>query len=275
MDLTLHSEGKEERIRNKQLTLPVTLALALLTVPLGVALRLIAPEVGNGGVAYYLGVMLEEGLLWGLPALALRPWRSRNVTVREGQAWWCAAAVMLGMTAQCALAALSGMMGIDGGAAIVMPQGTAEWLLAALALVIVPAICEEAFFRGTLFSCLATKTGSAAAFGLTTLMFALMHGSLGGVIAHLVVSAACTLLMLSTGRLRLPILFHCGYNAMALILPLWGNMPWLAAAAIVLAAAAAIIARGIEWKHQGTGLTRTEKVLIAVIFAVEFIRYIF
>ena len=274
MDWTLHSEGREARIRNKQLTLPVTLALALLAVPFGLALRLIAPEVGNGGVAYYLGVLVEEGLLWGLPALALRPWRSRNMAVRECPSWWCAAALALGMTAQCALAALSGLLGMNGGTAVTPPQSAGEWIFAAIVLVIVPAICEEAFFRGTLLGCLATKAGIAAAFGLTTLIFALMHGSLNGLAPHLIVSAVCTLLMLATGRLRMPIMFHCGYNAMALILPLWGNMPWLAALSIVLAAAIAIIARAADWKRQGTGLASAERLMIAAILVIEVLRYI-
>lgn len=271
--MTLHSEGKEARVRNKQLTLPMTLALALLTVPFGAALRLIVPEAGNGGAAYYLAVLVEEGLLWGLPALALRPWRSRNVAIRECPAWCCAAALMLGAGAQCALAALSGLLGLNGGTAITMPQDAREWLLAGMAMVIVPALCEEAFFRGALLGCLATKVGAAAAFGTTALIFALMHGSVGGLMPHLAVSAICTLLMLATGRLRLPILFHCGYNATALILPLLGNVPWLAALMIVVMAALVFIVRGVDWRCPGIGLTVAEKIIIAVIFLAEILHY--
>ncbi len=51
-----------------------------------------------------------------------------------------------------------------------------EWIAVFLSLAIVPAVCEEIFFRGFLQRSLETRLGRFAGIALATLVFGLMHG---------------------------------------------------------------------------------------------------
>ena len=121
---------------------------------------------------------------------------------------------------------------------IAAADGAGEWCLQLLALAIVPAVLEEALFRGVV---LQTLLDSASRFGagmLTTLFFSLLHGNLAALPAHLLFGGALTLAEMRTGNLLVPMVMHAVYNASALF---WRGMSawWL------IFCGAAVLALGI------------------------------
>ena len=81
--------------------------------------------------AYYAALMLQEILLWGLPALLMRPWR--GAAEKNPSAGLCFAALPLGLAAQAALTCVTARWTALTGApqaAVLLPQNEVQWLLA-------------------------------------------------------------------------------------------------------------------------------------------------
>lgn len=272
----MENENKQTaRLRSaKQYTLPAVLALTLLMRPLGLMIGTLLPGVMTDGLLHDAGLVLEQALLWGMPALALRPWRSRNIAVHQRRLDVCAAAFFMGVLAQLGMTALMLLLDVRSGGTTEAPQTAARWAADLTAAALIPALCEEAIFRGSLLSSLATRAGVKRAFVLTALIFALMHGQAAGLPAHLLVSVCCTLLMLATGRLMTPILFHLGYNAAGLLVPAFGAAAWEAVLLIPVLAGACLAALRVDWRAEGTGLSGSDKVCAGLILACAAIRYV-
>lgn len=210
-----------KRVDKTRNALLVTLGVMLLRLPVGWGIQLLLPNPEGDPALFYAALILQEMLLWGLPALLMLPWRSRRLMVREKCAGLCASAVLLGFIAQMALMALTPhWVELTGAeqATILLPQNEIQWVLAVLALVVIPAVAEEAFFRGGLLTGLCDSMSALNATLLTTVIFALMHGSLAGFPAHMGVSLLCSLAMMTRGRLRAPVILHMCYNGAALLL---------------------------------------------------------
>lgn len=204
-----------------RVALLTTLGVMLLRLPVGWGIQLLLPNAQEDPAIFYARLIIQELLLWGLPALIMLPWRTRRLVVDKRWVKVSLCAVVIGLMAQMALMAVTdwwtGLTG-SAGAVMLLPQNEIQWVLAVLALVVIPALTEEAFFRGGLLTGLCDSMNFVPAAALTTLIFALMHGSLGGFPAHLGVSLLCSLAMLCRGRLRVPVLIHMSYNASALLL---------------------------------------------------------
>jgi len=84
---------------------------------------------------------------------------------------------------------------------------------AMLVMAIAPAVCEELMFRGFLLTAF-EPLGGAAAVALTGALFALTHGSLLALPAHLISGLSLSLLAYGTGSVGPAIAFHLAYNAM-------------------------------------------------------------
>ncbi|MGN1021341.1 MAG: lysostaphin resistance A-like protein [Aristaeellaceae bacterium] len=248
----------------------LTLALMALRVPAGRMLDLV-PSADPA--IFYARQCLLEALLWGLPALLLRPFRLDGQPARRGGLGPCAGALLLGAAAQLALAPVTSLWAGWTGAplsALSLPENEAQWLLAVLALCVAPALCEEAFFRGGVLTGLTDEASRGTALVLSTLLFALMHGSLAGLPAHLTVSLLAGLCMLRWGRLRVSVLLHLGYNAMALLTPALPVSLGVSAPLLVLLAAAGLwMAGGISWhgRHGRMGLPEGLMCALALVCA--------
>ncbi len=248
----------------------LTLALMALRVPAGYVLDLVP---ATDPAIFYARLCLQEALLWGLPALLLRPFRLSGQAVRRGCWGPCLAALMLGAAAQLALSPVTALWATWTGAplsALSLPENEAQWLLAALALCVAPALCEEAFFRGGVLTGLTDAVSRGTALVLSTLLFALMHGSLAGLPAHLIISLLAGLCMLRWGMLRVCMLLHLGYNAMALMTPaLPVSLGVSAPLALLLAAAGLWMAGGISWqgRHGRMGLPEGLLCALAIVCA--------
>lgn len=113
------------------------------------------------------------------------------------------------------------------------------------------------------------------AFAVSVLLFALMHGSMAGLPAHMLISMLCTLLMMATGRLWAPVLAHLGFNAAALAVPYLSGSPWLLAALIPPACLMLYLIRRQNWEpREGLGPCGTaEKLLLGILLAAMCCRY--
>lgn len=247
----------------------VTLGVMLLRLPVGWGIQRLLPNPEGDPAIFYAVLILQETLLWGLPALVLLPWRSRRLGVRGKCSSLCAAAVCMGLTAQWALmASTPRWVELTGAkqAAIMLPQNEIQWVLAVLALVVIPALAEETFFRGGLLTGLCDTMSALNATLLTTVIFALMHGSLAGFPAHMAISLLCSLAMMTKGRLRVPVILHMSYNGAALLLR--DVSPALAPVlplALMLAAFLLWMLSKIIWRGRYRCLRWQEGVLLGVI----------
>lgn len=251
------------------MALAVTLGVMLLRLPVGWGIQQLLPDPQGDPALFYAKLILQEILLWGLPALLMLPFRSRRLVVQRKWLGVSAAAVFIGTMVQMAMMAVTPLWVELTGAAqasIMLPQNEIQWVLAVLALVVVPALVEEAFFRGGLLTGLCDTMGTLPALALSTLIFALMHGSLAGFPAHLAISLLCGLGMLTRGRLRVPVVMHMCYNGAAL---LFRNTPasWMPALplGLILTAAAMWMCAQIIWRRRYQPMRAADIALVCVI----------
>lgn len=227
----------------------ITLLVMALRLPLSAVMNLLPG--GEDPAMYYARLILQACILWGLPALLMRPWRSAALPEHEKCMGACVGALLLGAVIQLTMNPVTRWWAQLIGAELTdmtMPENGVQWLLAVLALCLTPALCEEAFFRGSVLTGFTMSAQKWSALLLTALLFALMHGSLAGLPAHLAVSLMATLMMLRYGKLRVPILLHLGYNAASLMplrLPL--NLMTSAPLGLLMLACGLWIAGGIDW----------------------------
>ena len=180
--------------------------------------------------------MAQEALLIGLPALLMRRGRSARLSIGL---LLCAAVLGLAMRALATpLTQLWGNFLSAPDSQIAAADSAGKWCLQLLALAVLPAVLEEALFRGVV---LQTLLDSGSRFGaglLTTLFFSLLHGNLAALPAHLLFGGALTLAEMRTGNLLVPMVMHAVYNASALF---WRGMSsgWL------IFCGAAVLALGI------------------------------
>lgn len=235
------------------------LALGLLTLsalirpPLVWALRRFLPGADAVPGVCYTALIFQELLLYALPAaLLLRRLRPPQADaphrLRPWPRW-----VLLGVAAQYLLQGISRLwqallallpVSLPPGQ-VPMPRNPIEGLLAFLALALTPALAEELLFRRGVLPCLCKGMPQRRAFWLTVCAFALMHGSLAGLPAHLLMGALTGALFLRTGQTASAVIVHLSYNTAALLyslfppLRLWERIP--PEPALLLGAAAAVL----------------------------------
>ena len=184
--------------------------------------------------------MAQEALLIGLPALLMRRGRSaRTGTMRLSIGLLLCAAV-LGLAMRALATPLTQLWGnfLSAPERQIAADGAGEWCLQLLALAVLPAVLEEALFRGVVLQTLLDSGSRFGAWLLTTLFFSLLHGNLAALPAHLLFGGALTLAEMRTGNLLVPMVMHAVYNASALF---WRGMSsgWL------IFCGAAVLALGI------------------------------
>ena len=140
--------------------------------------------------------MAQEALLIGLPALLMRRGRSaRTGTMRLSIGLLLCAAV-LGLAMRALATPLTQLWGNFLSAPerqIAAADSAGEWCLQLLALAVLPAVLEEALFRGIVLQTLLDSGSRFGAWLLTTLFFSLLHGNLAALPAHLLFGGALTL----------------------------------------------------------------------------------
>ena len=208
----------------------ILLGLALLSRPVELLLAAMLPDASVNPVPSCVAGMAVSLLLLGVPAWLLRPWMSQRLP-RKKSLWpdllAALAAALLTRAAVTPLdAAWQTWLGLSPDA-LPLPETLPVAMLYVAALVAVPAVMEEIFFRGALLTSLLDGSRRWTAILLTAAAFALMHGSLANLPSLLVLSLLLTLLMLHAGHVAVPVTAHLVYNLTALgwtEIPLWGSL---------------------------------------------------
>ena len=196
------------------------LGLALLLEPLRILTEAMLPSAAVDPVPQCIAGAVLALLTLGLPAWLARPWESPRL-LRE-RAFWpgaaaaCLAAVLIRVGFGPLDAAWQGWLNIVPEP-VPVPENVPEAMLYILALAVVPAVVEEAFFRGALLTGLLDGSRRVTAALLTTAAFLFMHGSAANLPSLLAFSFALTLLMLRTGQIAVPVTAHLVYNLTALL----------------------------------------------------------
>ncbi len=99
----------------------------------------------------------------------------------------------------------------------VLPQTVPELLASLVAVAVIPAFFEEFLFRGIVYGVM-KEFNTRAALLFTTVMFALMHGSVSGFLGYLFLGWALVVVLSRTGSLYACMAFHLVNNLTALLL---------------------------------------------------------
>lgn len=183
--------------------------------------------VGAGSIA-----AAECGLYY-LPFLALpvalymrrRPGLSEGMRLNPMPPLGALAVALLALTSVFACSALAALwgwgldaLGLKSIGALPSPATREELLLSILTMAAVPAVCEELLFRGFVLSAWEGR-GTFFAVGLSSALFALLHGNLYGLPAYLLVGAVSGYACFALDSLYAGIAYHTIYNAACLALP--------------------------------------------------------
>ena len=101
------------------------------------------------------------------------------------------------------------------------PQNAAEWLLSLLCVAVIPAICEELFFRGLLQTALSARFQRAALW-VVAIGFAALHGEIASFPSLVLVAWTLGMLLEKRGLIA-GMIFHAVYNAVILVLSMAGS----------------------------------------------------
>lgn len=228
------------------------LGIALLRRPADMLLKAMLPDASVAPALVSTAGMGMTILLLGVPAWLLRPWQSLRLPQRKSRTPWILLGAATAVVSRAAItpldAAWQDWLNLSPDL-LPMPETVPMAILYLLALAVVPALAEEAFFRGTLLTSLLDGSRRVTAVLLTAVSFALMHGSLANLPGHLIFSLLLTLLMIRTGRIAVPTAAHFVYNLTALnwvSVPLWGS---LACGLALIALAVWMILRRPKFAH--------------------------
>lgn len=110
------------------------------------------------------------------------------------------------------------------------PANTRELALSIITLAAIPAVCEEFLFRGAVLSAFESG-GTRHAVILSSLLFALLHGSIIGAPSQFILGVILALLVFWTDSIYAGLIYHTVHNAAAVILDyLQAQMPETAGA---------------------------------------------
>ena len=93
-----------------------------------------------------------------------------------------------------------------------VPTTRSELYLCLASAAILAPICEELLFRGAMLSAWEARGGRRAVW-ITTILFAMLHGSTEGLPAQLLAGVLLALVVLYTDSLYAGLIFHTVYNA--------------------------------------------------------------
>ncbi len=234
------------------------LALALLRRPIDFLLAAMLPDVTVNPIPQCIAGVVMNLLLLGLPAWLLRPWTSDRLGCRKsalpGMAMGAAAAVLTRWALAPADAAWQEALNLVPDT-LPVPQTIPVAMLYIASLAVIPAVMEEAFFRGAVLTGLLDGGRRVTVVLLTSVSFALMHASLANLPSLLVLSLLLTLLMLDSGHMAVPVTVHLVYNLTALswmTIPGWGS---LLCGAGLIGLGAYLCVRQPRYAHQPMRLT--------------------
>ena len=115
------------------------------------------------------------------------------------------------------------------------PVSPLQYVGAFIFAALIPAVSEELLFRGVLLRLIKQTKGEKAALYLTSILFAVLHLSVEGFPALLVIGGLLAKMALKYNGLFLPILFHMVYNMAAIVINASNTVPSLQAMLLCVA----------------------------------------
>lgn len=109
-------------------------------------------------------------------------------------------------------------LGLKGVGSLPAAQSEGELALSIIVMAALPAVCEELLFRGAVLSAWETR-GTALAIGVSSALFALIHGNLYGLPAFLLVGAVAGFVTWATNSVYAGMVYHTVYNTACLVIP--------------------------------------------------------
>jgi membrane protease YdiL (CAAX protease family) len=101
------------------------------------------------------------------------------------------------------------------------PQSVLDWVWLLAVTAISPAVCEEALFRGFLFSSLRQRVPAWALIALTAVGFGFFHLSIYRMLGTTLLGALMGWLVYKGGSIFPSMLFHALNNASAIVVVTW------------------------------------------------------
>ena len=96
-------------------------------------------------------------------------------------------------------------------------DNSAELIKGIFAMAVLPGICEELLFRGTVLTAY-ERGGTRRALIVSTLLFASLHGSLQGLPVQLIIGVVLGCVACFTGSIYAAMMVHTAYNAFILLI---------------------------------------------------------
>ncbi len=149
-----------------------------------------------------------------------------------------------------------------------VPTSIFDLLMAVFVVAAIPAVFEEFLFRGIVYGVM-KEFNTKAAMLFTTFMFALMHGSLAGLLGYLFLGWASITILRCTGSLYACMAFHFTNNVTALLLSWFSStlfyLPaetiWLFIVGILVAIVTLVLIKGFTSQAKPTELIKTSVLL--------------
>ena len=183
---------------------------------------------GLGEDLYYLLSALQELVLFAIPAIWIlyvrypsSHYSMRTSSLRVSEAVSFALAAILGVFLFSYLSnlwmILLQRMGIPLTlAAVPAPSGPLQLLSSLLAIAVLPAMCEEIFFRGLVFASF-EDWGTRRALIWSALLFALMHGQLTALPLQLILVLLFGFMVIYTHSIYATMIYHAFHNGASLL----------------------------------------------------------
>ncbi len=202
--------------------------ICLASIGLWVAELILAllPESG-------VGAMIVENAVYYLPFVLLplalyarrRPGLSGAMRLNPLPALPTLSVALLGLMSVYVSSALTivwgiglNALGLHSPGAAPLPETRQALALSILTMAAFPAVCEELLFRGFALAAWESR-GTWYAVGVTSALFALLHGNLFGLPAYLLVGAVAGFVTFALDSVYAGMVYHTIYNAACLVIP--------------------------------------------------------
>ncbi|MBQ9756921.1 MAG: CPBP family intramembrane metalloprotease [Clostridia bacterium] len=194
----------------------------------------------------YVQIALVEVLAIGVPIIvyARSVWTSSGKDAKQ-EFWlnrcgvyFIVLAALLGICGQFVMILLNMPANIftktvleqTGGDAVVAAQNGAEVFLGIIGVVIIPAVLEEFWMRGIIFSAY-NKSNTFAAIFFTSIIFALLHLRINEALGFLLMGIVASFVLIKSRSIYAAMIYHAFSNLTALmltkfILPILGDYIW-------------------------------------------------
>jgi sodium transport system permease protein len=208
------------------------------------ALSVVTGVMAYGG--FVLGPLVVLFFVGGLDARKILPLGALDGRALAAGALFIPAAMLVNVAANAVQYSI--LAPPEAAANMFRMHQSASYAALFVSVVLLPAVCEEVFYRGMVFNSLAARMSAGWAVILSSALFAMAHFSPYEAAPLFALGVVLALAMRSSGTLLLPIIIHFANNGVTITVARMGYNPeigWLGAAAAGVAGVA-LAAAGVR-----------------------------